>query len=76
MKKQKPAPTQPVLPLSAHVITEELAKKRFGDLLEAEHCLGSRLPKGRSLFQVVCRGDRWIGLSLWSAALWHFKSRD
>ena len=76
MKKEKPAPNQPVPPLSAHVITENLARKRFGDLLEAEHGLGSRQPKGRSLYQVVCRGDRWIGLSLWTAALWHFKSRD
>ena len=76
MKKQQPAPNQPVPPLSAHVITEKLARKRFGDLLESEHCLGSRQPKGRTLYQVVCRGERWIGLSLWTAALWHFKSRD
>ncbi len=76
MKDRKPAPNQPVPPFSAHVITEELAKKRFGELMEAEHRLGSRQPKGRTLYQVVCRGERWIGLSLWSAAVWHFKSRD
>lgn len=76
MKKQKPTPNQPTPPLSAHVITEELARKRFADLLDDEHRLGSRKPKGRTLYQVVCRGERWIGLSLWTAALWHFKSRD
>ena len=76
MKKQDPAPNQPLPPLSAHVITEKLARKRFGDLLEAEHRLGSRQPKGKTLYQVVCRAERWIGLSLWTAALWHFKSRD
>ena len=76
MKHQESASNPPVAALSAHVITEELAKNRFGDLLEAEHCLGSRQSKGRSLFQVICRGDQWIGLSLWTAAVWHFKSRD
>lgn len=76
MKKQKPTPNQPTPPLSAHVITEGLTRKRFADLLDDEHRLGSRQPKGRTLHQVVCRGDRWIGLSLWTAALWHFKSRD
>lgn len=76
MKKQKPAPNQPVPPLSAHVVIEELPKKRFGDLLEAEHGLGSRQPKGRTRYQLVCRGERWIGLSLWTATLWDFKSRD
>lgn len=76
MKHQELASDQAVPALSAHVITEAMARKRFGDLMEAEHNLGSRRPKGKTLYQVVCRGDRWIGLSLWTAALWHFKSRD
>jgi len=76
MNHQSPRPNRPVPPLSAHVITEELAKKRFGDLLAAEHRLGSRRPKGKTLYQVICRGDPWTGLSLWTAAVWHFKSRD
>lgn len=76
MNPKELAPNQPVPPLSAHVITEELAKRRFGDLLDDEHGLGSRRPKGKTLYQVICRGDQWIGLSLWTAAVWHFKSRD
>lgn len=76
MKTPKPTTDQAAPPLTAHVITEELAKQRFGKLLDAEHSLGSRQPKGRSLYQVVCRGDIWVGLSMWTAAIWHFKSRD
>lgn len=76
MKNLDLASEAPVPALSVHVITEELARKRFGDLLDLEHSLGARHPKGKTLFQVVCRGDQWIGLSLWTAALWHFKSRD
>ena len=76
MKNQELASDNPLPALSVHVITEPLARKRFGDLMDAEHSLGSRPPKGKSLYQVVCRGDQWIGLSLWNAALWHFKSRD
>gem|GEM_PF-4613431 len=59
MKTPKPTTHQSAPPLTAHVITEELAKQRFGKLLDAEHSLGSRQPKGRSLYQVVCRGDTW-----------------
>ena len=63
-------------PITIHVVTEEVARKRFHRLLDAEHSLGSRRPKGRTLYQVACQGDQWIGLSFWSAAVWHFKSRD
>ena len=77
MKPQKlPDPTTSNLPITIHIVTEDVARKRFHELLEAEHLLGSRRPKGRTLYQVACRGDQWIGLSLWTAAVWHFKSRD
>jgi hypothetical protein len=58
------------------VITEKLARRRFNDLLDAEHPLGSRQPKGRSLYQVICRGDEWVGLVLWTAAIWHPNPRQ
>ena len=38
--------------------------------------LSSRHPKGRSLYKVVCRGEEWVGLVLWTGAIWHFKARD
>ncbi len=57
--------------LSAHVITETLALRRFYHLLEAEHSLGSRRPKGRTLYQVICRGEEWVALVLWTSLLWH-----
>ena len=57
-------------------MTEETALKRFREALEAEHSLGSRRPKGRTIYQVACRGDQWIALSMWTSAVWHFKSRD
>jgi hypothetical protein len=77
MKTQNlPASATPDLPITIHVVTEEVARKRFHGLLDAEHSLGSRRPQGRTLYQVACRGDEWIGLSLWTAAVWHFKSRD
>ena len=60
----------------AHAITEKLARRRFNDLLDAEHAVGSRHPKGHSLYQVVCRGDEWVGLVLWIGAIWHIKARD
>lgn len=62
--------------LSAHVITETLALRRFYHLLEGEHALGSRQPKGRALYQVICRGEEWVALVLWTSPLWHFKARD
>ncbi len=61
--------------LTTHVITEQLARRRFNDLLDAEHALGSRHPKGRSLYQVVCRGDEWVGLVFWTGAIWHLKAQ-
>jgi hypothetical protein len=77
MKAPVNAPAGPsVLRLTTHVITEKLARQRFNDLLDAEHTLSSRRPKGRSLYQVVCRGDEWVGLVLWTGALWHLKARD
>ena len=77
MKTQNlPASATSDLPITIHVVTEEVARKRFHGLLDAEHSLGSRRPQGRTLYQVACRGDEWIGLSLWTAAVWHFKSRD
>ena len=62
--------------LSAHVITEALALRRFTQLLDTEHTLGSRQPKGRALYQLICRGDEWVALVLWTSPLWHFKARD
>jgi hypothetical protein len=58
------------------VITEKLARKRFNELLDSEHALGDRRPKGRSLYQVVCRGEQWVGLVLWTGAIWHIRARD
>ena len=77
MKAIETVPVGPSAPrLSTHVITEKLARLRFNDLLDAEHSLGSRHPKGRSLYQVVCRGDEWVALLLWTGAIWHLKARD
>lgn len=63
-------------PLSAHVITEAAALARFRAQLDAEHTLGAPQPKGRRLYQVIARGDQWLGLLLWSGACWHLKDRD
>lgn len=77
MKALEHVPTDPsVPPLTTRVITEKLARLRFNALLDAEHSLGSRRPKGRSIYQVVCRGDKWVGLLLWTGAIWHIKARD
>jgi hypothetical protein len=62
--------------LTTQVITEALARSRFHQLLEEQHALGSRSGKGRTLYQVVCRGDQWLGLILWTGAVWHLKARD
>ena len=56
--------------LSTHVITETTAR------LDAQHTLGSRRTKGRSLYQVVCHQNQWVGLILWTGAVWHIKARD
>lgn len=63
-------------PLSAHVITEAAARARFRAQLDAQHALGAPQPKGRRLYQVIARGDQWLGLLLWSGACWHLKDRD
>ena len=76
MIQKSATPAASNLPITIHVVSEELARKRFHQLLDAEHSLGSRQPKGRTLYQIACRGDEWIGLSLWTAAIWQFKSRD
>jgi len=62
--------------LTTHVVTEAVARSRFNQLLEEQHRLGARNAKGRSLYQVICRQDQWLGLILWTGALWHLKSRD
>ena len=64
------------LPLSAHVITEAAARARFRAQLDAEHALGAPQAKGRRLYQVIARGDQWLGLLLWSGACWHLTDRD
>ena len=62
--------------LTTHVVTEAVARSRFNHLLEEQHRLGARKGKGRSLYQVICRGDQWLGLILWTGAIWHLKARD
>ena len=62
--------------LSTQVVTEETARLKFKALLEAQHALGSRRTKGRSLYQVVCHKNQWVGLILWTGAIWHIKARD
>lgn len=63
--------------LSTFVLTERTALRRFDKLLDEQHALGARRPKGRSLFQVVCdEQGRWIGLFLWVGAYWHLRPRD
>jgi hypothetical protein len=64
------------LALSAHVITAAAARARFRAQLDAEHALGAPQPKGRRLYQVIARGNQWLGLVLWSGACWHLKDRD
>ncbi len=62
--------------LTTHVVTEAVALSRFKQLLEEQHRLGRRKTKGRSLYQVICREEQWLGLILWTGALWHLKARD
>ena len=77
MKQFETAPeATPSRYLTTRVITEKLALKRFKDLLDSEHALGDRRTKGRSLYQVVCRGDEWVGLVLWTGSIWHIHARD
>jgi hypothetical protein len=58
------------------VVTEATARQRCLELLEQEHALGARRPKVRSLYQVVCRDDAWVGVILWTGSCWHLKARD
>jgi len=62
--------------LTTRVITEAAARCRFHQLLEEQHRLGTRPGQGRSLYQVICRSDQWVGLILWTGAVWHLKARD
>jgi hypothetical protein len=63
--------------LSTAILTEETARRRFNQALEEQHALGSRQPKGRSVYQVVCdEAGRWIALFLWTGACWHLRPRD
>ena len=62
--------------LSTHVITKTTARLKFKALLDAQHALGSRSTKGRSIYQVVCHQNDWVGLILWTGAVWHIKARD
>ena len=63
--------------LSTHLLTEETARRRFNQLLNEQHALGSRQPKGRSVYQVVCDQEgRWVALFLWTGACWHLRPRD
>jgi len=62
--------------LTTHVVSEAVARSRFNQLLEEQHRLGARQSKGRSLYQVICREEQWLGLILWTGALWHLKARD
>jgi len=75
-------PPPPVSPqnrrprLTTHVVTEATARQRCREFLEQGHRLGARRPKGRSLYQVVCRDDVWVGVILWTGSCWHLKARD
>jgi hypothetical protein len=62
--------------LTTRVVTEAVARTRFKQLLEEQHRLGDRKTKGRSLYQVICREEQWLGLILWTGAIWHLKARD
>lgn len=62
--------------LTTQVVSEEAGRSRFKQLLEKEHKLGSRPGKGRTLYQVICRDEQWMGLILWTGAIWHLKARD
>jgi len=66
----------PLARLSTHIVSEATARTRFKELLDQEHARGDRRPKGRSLYQVICRGQEWVGLILWTGACWHLKDRD
>jgi hypothetical protein len=62
--------------LTTQVVSETIALERCRELLEREHALGVRRAKGRSLYQVICRDDVWVGVILWTGSCWHLKARD
>lgn len=62
--------------LTTHVVTEAVAQERCREFLGQEHALGMRRAKGRSLYQVICRDDVWVGVILWTGSCWHLKARD
>lgn len=63
--------------LTTHVLLEATARRRFNKLMDEQHALGSRRPKGRSVYQVICdEQGRWIALVLWTGAFWHLRPRD
>jgi len=74
--QRPPSPSNRRTRLTTHVVTEARARKRCRDLLEREHTLGARRAKGRSLYQVVCRDEVWVGVILWTGSCWHLKARD
>jgi hypothetical protein len=58
-------------------VSAAVARSRFKQLLKEQHRLGDRKTKGRHLYQVICRDDgQWLGLILWTGAIWHLKARD
>ena len=70
-------PENPTPRLTTHAVSEKVARSRFKQLLHEQHRLGDRQTKGRSLYQVICRDDgQWLGLLLWTGAIWHLKTRD
>src|ERR1044071_7228179 len=63
--------------LTTHILLEKTAQTRFAKLLAEQHALGTRRPKGRSVYQVICdEQGGWIALVLWVGAFWHLRPRD
>ena len=69
---------RPMPPLRVQVMepNDSAWRERFQHLLAQEHPLGDRQPKGRTLYQVICRGEQWVGLMFWTGSCWHLKARD
>lgn len=62
--------------MTTRVASEAAVRERCRELLKQEHGLGVRRTKGRSLYQVICRDDVWVGVILWTGSCWHLKARD
>jgi hypothetical protein len=62
--------------LSVAVVSEAASVERFVQCLGRFHRLGSRRPKGRTLRQAIVWRQRWVGLVLWCASVWHLEDRD